>query len=703
MLDFSPTVNMFFFESKKPEMGRIYGIKRTRDASGKPIWCFPGSYPSGYLSLKDYTSLVENPKATNRALEQIEYLKEVPNKVQNTETLDSLGLEYKLSPFPHQLEVAEAMLHYHKLAVLLEQGMGKTYITHIFLEALRKLENRDVKCIVLAPRIVLRNWRRETAEHTDLKPFLYYGTTEQRLRQREEVQEMQPDILITNYETLVPPTQDFTKAGLVHWWLNLPAERREELCAFWHRKGCINSDELKIAQIQYWTTKGETKVKKKYEDWVYQTIKRIPRNLFVTPDLMRSQRAIDDLRFIKSMDWDVLVLDEGSKIKGPQAKRSHAALNLTTDISRRYILSGTLCLGNPLDVFMPMKVLDHNIFGTNYKQFERRFSVYNRANKHIIERFQRLDELKRKMDPYVIEMKRDDHLSLPSRIMTKRFYEISEKQRELYNDIVENPVITYEGSELDVSLPIVKINKLKQVLSGHLVLPPSRDSYGCCNECEHVVDCVMEDLFPWDPECEIVNDIAKPKGICAELPNPKIDYLIEDIQTTNDKVIVWYYYRYDKTAIEAAFRKHNIKYITADDVDCDTTFENDDSYKVFVGQVSQGIGITLNSAVLTIDYSYDMKLEPRLQSLDRNMRIGQTRKVVVIDYMHEMSVEETTVLLFEHKKSVKEFVQNKPECPGCEHIRDCLTEEIEPYTKRCIHFGKRKNAEMRKRIKLNTI
>ena len=702
LIDYSPKTNSFFFRTKYPNVSVIYGIKRAASKDGGTIWYFPCSYPGGYLALKDFKNLI-NGRATQPAIKKIEYLKSVQDKIASVETISSLPMEYVVPPYPHQLESAEAMLHYNRLALLLEQGMGKTYTTLIYLQALKHLKQRNIKCIVLAPVIVLSNWYRETVRFSSFKPIKYYGTEDERLRLRARITDDDWDVLITNYETLVPTHFDFTKTGLTTWWLGLDEDRRLQLFTYWCSKNFLTADDAYICSIQYKVRKGETVIVKKYLDDVYSIIKKVPKTNLVSPELRQTQLSIDDLRFLKSLPCDTLTLDEGSRIKGHDTKRSLAAMQLAENIDRRYILSGTLCLGNPTDVYMPMTLLDSNIFGSNYYLFERRHAIYSKFNKHMVLKWKNLDKLKLRMDPYVIERKREDCLYLPDRIMDKRYYTLSREQLKLYNEIASLDEIEVNGKKIDVSMPVIKINKICQVLSGHLILPIPRNDEKC-NGCSNVVTCVRDDIFPWQKQClnfDPENPVHKPKKEYYALSaNPKIDLLIQDLELSNEKTIVWAFYTYDIEIIKQTLIKRNIKFIMADEEDCDYKFESDDSYRVFLGQVSQGIGITLNSATTMIYYSHGLGLEARLQSMDRNLRIGQTKNVLVKDYVGEGSIEETIVSLMLHKKDVKDFIQSKAECQECHLFVQCFEAGVSPYSNDCVLKHKRIQAETKRTIKI---
>lgn len=694
LLRYSEKQNIFYFQTDSRNVSGIYGIKRVATKQG-PVWAFPNTYPDGYLALRDFKEKIKGGKANAPALKQIKKLKGVPDQIANLEILNSLNLEFERDPYPHQLETAETMLHFDNLAVLLEQGLGKTYCVHLYLQALAKLKGSNPKVLVLAPAIVLPNWVRETNQYTPFKAVQYTGTVEQRLNLRDEVLDSSTDLVITNFETLTTSggNKKPTKEIILRYWENLPDLRKEALVDAWLTKGMDLDKELLLSE---YTTK-----KKKGE--IYKELKKVPEKFLITHDLLTFSRNQNDLVFLKSLPWDVLTIDEASRIKGHKTNRSLATMGLSEQIDKKYILSGTLCLGDPTDVYMPMTLLNKNIFGTNYKAFEKRYVMKAAHNKHIITGYKNLDELKYKMDPYIISKKRADCLFLPERIEDQRYYEMSQTQTNLYNEIVNNEEITIAAGTIDVSLTVVKINKLRQVLSGFLINPLPRNDE-LCNDCENLWECITEDIYPWDKELckkwDPENPVKKPKRTYTELPNPKAELLVKDLEITAGKVIVWVYYLYDLEYVKKILREKEIPFITADEHECDHKFERDDTYKVFLGQISQGIGITLNSAKTTIYYSNGLGLEPRLQSMDRNHRIGQTESVLVKDYICPGSVEEKVVELLRHKEDVKDFIQSKNQCEKCKRSVKCFMEGVSPFSDGCVLKDRKDNAEEKRKLEL---
>jgi SNF2 family DNA or RNA helicase len=185
--------------------------------------------------------------------------------------------------------------------------------------------------------------------------------------------------------------------------------------------------------------------------------------------------------------------------------------------------------------------------------------------------------------------------------------------------------------------------------------------------------------------------------------NPKLELLKEDLELSEGKVIIWAMYKADIAGIIMVLRESKHHYILSTDNDSDIKFQTDPNIKVYLGQISTGIGTTLTQAQTTIYYSHSLNLEHRLQSLDRNYRISQKQKVLVIDYVCEGTIEERVLELLEKKEDVRSFVQHNALCAACTQSIICLTNKVQPYTHKCIYFDNRLNAERKLTLKIEGI
>ncbi|CAD2103405.1 chromatin remodeling protein, putative [Plasmodium vinckei] len=109
---------------------------------------------------------------------------------------------------PYQIEGLNWLyqLYRHKINGILadEMGLGKTLQTISLLCYLRFNKNIKRKSIIICPRSTLDNWYEEIKKWcTEMKPFKYYGSKDQRKELNKTVLHSDYDVLLTTYEIVI--------------------------------------------------------------------------------------------------------------------------------------------------------------------------------------------------------------------------------------------------------------------------------------------------------------------------------------------------------------------------------------------------------------------------------------------------------------------------------------------------------------------
>jgi len=143
-------------------------------------------------------------------------------------------------------------------------------------------------------------------------------------------------------------------------------------------------------------------------------------------------------------------------------------------------------------------------------------------------------------------------------------------------------------------------------------------------------------------------------GQVQEVKNRRLEELMDVLDETEGKAIIWANYVYDienivKT-IKAQYGEESVvQYYGA--IPADVRQKNIERFqdmnskaRFFVGNPQTGgYGITLTCANTVIYYSNGYDLEKRLQSEDRAHRIGQKKSVTYVDLIAESTVDEKIV------------------------------------------------------------
>jgi len=164
-------------------------------------------------------------------------------------------------------------------------------------------------------------------------------------------------------------------------------------------------------------------------------------------------------------------------------------------------------------------------------------------------------------------------------------------------------------------------------------------------------------------------------GTTQRIPNNRINELMNILEETEGKAIIWAHYQWD---IKDIIKEINKVYGPGSVVDYYgltpqenrqpniKRFQEDPECRFFIGTPQTGgYGITLTQANTVVYYSNGYDLEKRLQSEDRAHRIGQKKSVTYVDLISEQTVDEKIV------KALRKKINIASEVLG-EELRDWI-------------------------------
>ena len=328
----------------------------------------------------------------------------------------------------------------------------------------------------------------------------------------------------------------------------------------------------------------------------------------------KCQEAVQ--RFIEAHPAYKVSVDESTRIKGHDAKRSKAAVRLGRGAVCRRILTGFPYPSRPLDAYMQFNFLDPNILGfKNFYAFRAKFAIMKTLelgprSVKVVKGYRNLDRLQELIEPYSYRILKEEALpDLPPKIYERRHVEMNEKQQAAYQDLLldcYHELETAEGKGIvSAQIVLTQLMRLQQVVAGH---------------------------------------VKTAEGLVVGLGKvPRMTALIDLLDEIDDhrKVVIW------SNFVDSCREIHH--YLTeagydavrywgeVDDeerVEALDRFENDPDCRYFVGNpATGGEGIDLYAADTVIYYSNDYNLGNRMQSEDRTHRGGQTSdRVLYIDF-----------------------------------------------------------------------
>jgi len=399
-------------------------------------------------------------------------------------------------------------------------------------------------------------------------------------------------------------------------------------------------------------------------------------------------------RVFEKYPYEIIVADESHQLRDNRTDRTKAALALASKAARRIIMSGTPALGNPMHLYGQLAFLGKFIPAKDFWTFRRHHVITSPSNKHIVIGYKNLDMLNEKLHRTSIVKSKDECLDLPPRTSTDIYYDVNSEQRRLYNDFVAGILVELENGMLyEPEHAAVTLQKLLQILSGFIIMPPPP----ICDGCEYIKFCVAAKIRPYTKPCRIHPEQA-PRKIQRLGGNPKLDALNELLdsifESPKSKVIIWGYFTEELNIVEESLKERGVGYIRVDGSNSQhaqtlsTQFNNDPAVRVWLAQVSTGVALTLTGAAYMIYFGLTYRLDDYLQSMDRNYRIGQTESTFVYRLLVRRSVLAFVAAALATKENIADTLTKRINCIACAENERCVANKVEPFAQGCIFPNK---------------
>ena len=329
-------------------------------------------------------------------------------------------------------------------------------------------------------------------------------------------------------------------------------------------------------------------------------------------------------------------IDESTVIKNPKAKRTKNILALADLCKYRRIMTGSPVTKNPLDLYSQCNFLDPFLLNfQSYFAFRNRYAEMKTLHMHgrqiqIVNGFKNLSELSDKLKGFSYRVLKEDCLDLPPKIWTKRHITLTAEQAKVYKQMKEQALAVLKGKQVTSVSALTQLMRLHQITCGHF---------------------------------------AADDGSVQQIKNNRLSELMDVLEETEGKAIIWAHYQHDiKNIVKEIEKAHGpgsvVTYygLTPQDERQDNIkqFQSNDEVRFLIGTpATGGYGITLTQANTVIYYSNGYDLEKRLQSEDRAHRIGQKKSVTYVDIMAEDTVDEKIVKALRKKINIASEVMGE--------------------------------------------
>ena len=411
-----------------------------------------------------------------------------------------------------------------------------------------------------------------------------------------------------------------------------------------------------------------TRYKMKCSDFMFKPSK-VLKVFFVNVESFQGDTGQQIIRYFCQKNRVFCVLDESTRIKTPEAKRSIAVRELWEDTVARCILTGTPTAKSPLDIWSPFNFLEKNYFSMSWPVFRNRFTVMindyasrrkRMANDYEMNRVkdaiahwqgtgdmfdclidvaeqlgmsvrdvrhihQSEGEVSKYKDEALLQeligkdtfsIKKEDCLDLPEKVYEIIYVDMAKDQKKAYEELKAYMMAMNEdGAELEVMGVLALYTRFMQICGGFF---PSKK---------------------FDDPTTILYPFKK---------NPKLLVLMDDIEENcHDKqAIIWGGFTSEvdlikQSLIDAGYTAETFQ--GKDDKNKrEKTIEKfkNGSIQFLVAKTTvAGHGFNFQHCHIQYFYSNNFRTEARLQAEDRTHRSGQTETCVYKDILVQNSID----------------------------------------------------------------
>lgn len=313
-------------------------------------------------------------------------------------------------------------------------------------------------------------------------------------------------------------------------------------------------------------------------------------------------------------DWpfDMVVIDELSSFKNPQAKRFRALKKVIPKASRVVGLTGTPSANGLMDLWAEIYLLDRGErLGHTLGAYREKYFRPGARNGYVVFKWEPLRGSREKIEAAIsdicISMSADDYLTLPKRIDNLIPVKLSPQEMKQYKTMEAEKLLHIDDEDVVALNAAAVMTKLLQIANG---------------------------------------SVYSHEGNVVRLHDAKLEALLEIIDTTDSPVLIFYSYKHDLAAIKAAIPGAR----TLDGPE-DIAEWNAGRVQVLLAHpASVGYGLNLQEGGhVVVWYGLTWSLELYQQANARLYRQGQDKPVIIHHLIAEGTVDEQVMRALQEK------------------------------------------------------
>ncbi len=314
---------------------------------------------------------------------------------------------------------------------------------------------------------------------------------------------------------------------------------------------------------------------------------------------------------ILKTNFDLVVIDEAHYVSNAQAQRTKIIMDVTKNIKKLWLLTGTPMTSRPMNYYNILKLIDSPV-SQNWMAYAIRYCngyQFRVGSKKVwnVTGASNLDELRDRTSKQILRRLKTDVLDLPEKIITPVYLRLKSRLYEglmgEYYDWYNNR--TEESKSLTIQFS--KLMKVRQVIAEEKI--------------EHTIE-IAENILEQGKKVIIFSNFTEPLKKIHEHFGKSSVYL--DGSTS-------------KPARQDAVDK----------------FQTNDKIKVFCGNMkAAGVGLTLTEAEAVIMNDLSFVPADHSQAEDRAYRYGQKNNVSIFYPLFDNTIEGVIYDILSRKKQI---------------------------------------------------
>ena len=318
---------------------------------------------------------------------------------------------------------------------------------------------------------------------------------------------------------------------------------------------------------------------------------------------------------------DLIIADEGHKIKTHNIAASKAMHRMGRKASYRLLLTGTVITNKAIDVFSQYKFLNPAIYGNSFYAFRNRyFDMVGYGNHTPVLKKSMEGELTEKLHSISYRATKAECLDLPETTDVIRQVELEPAALRIYRGLVKESYAELANGEVTATNILTRLLRLSQLTGGFL----GNDETAAVEQVSAAKLSALEDILDGAMAegkklVIIARFIPEIKAICRLLEKRGLGYscITGEVKNRDEQV---------------------------------ARFQKEPEVMAFVGQIATaGLGITLTAASTMVFYSLDYSMSNFEQTKARIHRVGQRMPCTYLYLVARGTVDEKVLAALESK------------------------------------------------------